>query len=251
MSAPPQRAFLSGRRIAWLAFAGVTLIAIVVLALRFVPVLGPTGTAWGYCDDLTHARYIDLYTSHFSTTLRAQISAAHFAAAEQLADHQAGIVATCDASPLNVVLAGNGAQVKVTEQRVHYDAVVTTLQLGGADWRITAFPDPAVAPFGIAQSFCDALATADYATAYGFFAPSITAQLTQARYVGVEGFADQTDGKVTACAITQLTLDLPNHTAATRAQVTRQNGPAGGADVAITLAQGATGAWQITTLPTA
>jgi hypothetical protein len=251
MSAPPSRAPLSGRRIAWLAFAGVALLALVALAIRFVPVLGPTGTAWGYCDDLTHARYADLYTAHFSANLQRQISQADFIAAETLADHQAGVVATCDASPLNVTLAGNSAQVHVTEQRVHYDAVVTTLQLGGSDWRIIAFPDPAIAPFGTAQRFCDALATGDYATAYSLFAPSITEQLTQDRYVSLEGFADQTNGKVTACAISQLTLDLHSQTASAHAQVTRQNGPVGGADVAITLAQNADGGWAITTLPTA
>jgi hypothetical protein len=251
MSAAPRRTSRSRRRIAWLAFVGVGLLTVVALAIRFVPVLGPTGTAWGYCDDLTHARYADLYQAHFSTDLRAQISQAHFVAAEQLADHQAGPVANCDASPLNIVLVHSGAQAKVTEQRVHFAAVVTTLQLGGGDWRITAFPDPAIVPFGTAQRFCDALAAGDYATAYGILAPAITAQLTQDRYVGLEHFADQTNGKVTACAITQLTLDLPNHAATVHAQVMRQNGPPGGADVAITLAQGDAGAWTISTLPTA
>ena len=251
MSAAPRRpAALPGRRIAWLVFGGLCLVAVVGVAVRFVPVLGPTGTSWGYCDDLTHARYADLYQQHFAAALRSQITQSDFIAAEQLADHQAGPVATCDASPLNISLSGNTAQAKVTEQRLRYAAVVTTLQLGGSDWRITAFPDPAIQPFGVAQRFCDALAQQDYATAYGLFAPNITGQLTQDRYAGVEGYADQTNGKITSCAITQLTVDLPNHAAAAHAQVQREHGPTGGADVQITLAQ-QSGAWFITTLPTA
>jgi hypothetical protein len=233
------------RRAAWLIFAALCVVALGALAWRFVPVIGPTSTAWGFCDDLTHQRYAALY-ARFTPTIRAQLSQATFTLAEQLADQQAGKVTQCDASPLNVSLTGGAATAQVAEHRAGGIAVVETLHLAGPHWQIATIPDPAVAPFAVAQGFCAALLAHDYAAAYRLLTPAITAQLSQANYVKLGQVADANEGPVTACAISQLALSKDNASATASARVQRQQA----AMVTIQLAQ-QNSAWAITNLPTA
>lgn len=236
---------IPSRRTAWLIFAALGVVALGALAWRFVPVIGPTGAAWGFCDDLTQQRYADLY-GRFTPTLRARLSQAAFIQAEQLADQQAGKVTQCDATPLNVSLTDGSASAQVAEHRAGGIAVVETLHLTGPTWQIAAIPDPAVAPFAVAQGFCAALLAHDYAAAYRLLTPAITAQLSQANYVKLGQVADANEGPVTACAITQLSLSQDDASATASAHVQRQQA----VTVAIQLAQ-QDSAWAITNLPTA
>ncbi len=235
----------TSRRTAWLVFAALCVLALGALAWRFVPVIGPTGAAWGFCDDLTQQRYADLY-GRFTPTIRNQISQATFILAEQLADQQAGKVTQCDATPLNVSLTSGSASAQVAEHRAGGIAVVETLHLIGPTWQLAALPDPAVAPFAVAQNFCAALLAHDYAAAYRLLTPAITAQLSQPNYVKLGQVADANEGPVAACAITQLALSHDDTTATATAHVQRQQA----APVTIQLAQQG-GAWAITNLPTA
>jgi len=116
----PRAAAASGsttpRRVVWSAVGALCLVALGALAWRFVPVIGPTGAAWGFCDDLTHQRYAELY-GRLAPALHAQVSGQAFMGAENLADAQAGKVTQCDASPLNVAVQGAGATAEIAEHR--------------------------------------------------------------------------------------------------------------------------------------
>lgn len=244
----PQVAANRSRRVAWLIFGGVVLLALAAGAWHFIPILGPMNAAQGYCDDLTHQRYADMYQQRLTAALRAQVSAQAFIGAEQLADEQAGVVTQCSPSPLAVTLNGGSAVAHVTAVRHGGLTIATDLHLNGASWQIAALPDPAIAPYGVVQQFCDALTAQHYDQAYQLLAPAITTSLTQTRYIALQQYADQTSGPVTTCAITQLALDATSATAT--AQVRRQHGPASGAGVQVQLGE-AGGVWLIGNLPTA
>lgn len=235
----------TSRRVVWIAVGVLCLVALGALAWRFVPIIGPTGAAWGFCDDLTRQRYADLY-GRLAPALHAQVSEQAFIGAEQLADAQAGKVTQCNASPLNVAMQGAGATADIAEHRAGGVSVVEHLRLSGPNWQIAVLPDPAVAPYATAFSFCAALLAHDYAAAYHLLTPNITGQLTQAKYVKLGGIADQQDGPVTACTISQLSLSTDGTNASAIAQVTRQRQ----SPVPIQLgAQNDT--WYITNLPSA
>jgi hypothetical protein len=244
VAAPPTT---NSRRTAWLIFGAVCLVALGGLAWRFVPTIGPYQTAAGYCDDLTHQRYTAIY-QRLGGNAQASVSQAIFTGAEQLADQQAGKVTQCSASPLNVSAQANDTQAQVTEQRQSGITIVATLHMVGSS--IATLPDPAIMPFAVAQRFCDALTTQDYASAYHLLSGTITGQLAQDRYVKLQQFADQTQGNVTTCTITQLDLAKDDTGATATAQVQRQHGAAGGTTTPIQLASSALG-WQITNLPSA
>jgi hypothetical protein len=233
------------RRVVWIAVGVLCLVALGALAWRFVPVIGPTGVAWGFCDDLTHQRYADVY-GRLASSLHAQVSEQAFTGAEQLADAQAGTVTQCDASPLNVAVQGAGATAEIAEHRASGVSVVEHLHLSGPNWQIAALPDPAVAPYATAFSFCTDLLAHDYASAYHLLTPNITGQLTQANYVKLGGIADQQDGPVTGCTISQLSLSADDTTASAVAQVMRQR------QSPVPIQLGAQGnMWYITNLPSA
>jgi hypothetical protein len=247
----PQRAAAiptNRRLIAWLIFGGIILLIVGTIAWRLVPTLGPMGTARGFCDDLTHQRYAALYEQRLAATTRALVSEEAFIGAEQLADTQAGTVAQCDVSPLSITVTGSTAEAHVTEHRRGGITVAADLRLSGAHWLITTLPDPAIAPFAVAQQFCVAVLTQQYTNAYALLSSSITVSLTQERYVALEQYADTTNGMVTGCAIQQLALTA--NAASATLQVQRQHGNPAGAMVQMQLAAH-NGAWQIANLPSA
>jgi hypothetical protein len=235
----------TSRRVVWIAVGVLCLMALGALAWRFVPIIGPTGAAWSFCDDLTHQRYADIY-GRLAAALHAQVSEQAFVDAEQLADAQAGKVTQCDASPLNVAMQGAGATAEIAEHRAEGVSVVAHLHLSGPSWQIAALPDPAVAPYATAFSFCTALLARNYAAAYRLLTPNITGQLPQANYVKLGGIADQQEGPVTVCTISQLTLSADDASASAIAQVTRQRP----SPVPILLGV-QNGTWYITNLPSA
>lgn len=235
------------RRVAWLVFGGICLIALGLAAWHFIPAIGPYQTAAGYCDDLTHQRYAAIY-QRLSSNVQAAVSQANFVGAEQLADQQASKVTQCSASLLTISMQGNGTQAQVTEQRRSGITIVATLHLAGS--RIAVLPDPAIMPFAVAQSFCNDLTAQDYAGAYHLLSDTITAQLAQDRYVKLQQYADQTQGPVTSCVITRLDLAKDDTSATVTAQVQRQHGASGGSAVQMQLAKTGTD-WQITNLPSA
>ena len=236
------------RQTAWVIFAAVVVVALGLAAWHFVPLLSPLGAAQGYCSDLTQQHYQQMYQQRLSATLRVQVSEQAFTGAEQLADQQAGRVMQCDTSLFATALDGNTAVAHVTERRASGITVATDLHLSGQNWQIVALPDPAIMPFAVAQQFCDALSGQLYDQAYHLLATAITASLTQDRYTALQQFADQTNGTVTTCTISQLALTT--NTATATVQVQRQHGPTGGMRVQIQLSPQA-GTWLITNLPTA
>ena len=236
------------RQTAWVIFGSVIVVVLALAAWRFGPILSPLGAAQGYCRDLTQQHYPALYQNRLSAALRTQVSAEAFTAAEQLADQQAGKVTQCDTSLLATTVDGSTAVAHVTERRAGGITVGTDLHLSSPNWQIVALPDPAVAPFVVAWQFCTALGGQHYDQAYQLLAPAITTSLTQTRYTALQQFADQTNGTITTCTISQLTLTATSATATV--QVQRQHGPTGGTQVQIQLGPQA-GAWLITNLPTA
>lgn len=227
----------------------VVLLALIAAGLmwRVIPALGPWQAARAYCDDLTHQRYAAIYQQRIGAALHTTIAQDEFVASQTLADQQAGSVRSCDVAPLTVTSTGTTALAQVTEQRVGGLAVRATLHLAGPDWRLAAWPDPALAPFAVAYRFCRALRQQDYPVAYHLFTTTITGQLNQADFTTFAQLADASSGPVDACAITHLTLD---HGAATAsAQMHRQHGADNGETDLIQLAQQADQSWQITNLP--
>ncbi len=239
----------SRRRLLTYVVIAVAGVLALIVGVRFVLTLGPMGAAQDFCAAAQRGDYAGIYARMFTTAAQAQSDSATFTAAERLADQQAGGVTGCDISPLRVDGGWGSAVVHLTEHRAHGVDVAVALQLSDAPWRITAIPDPAVFPLGVARAFCDDLTRQDYAAAYHLLAPSITAALTAENFTGAQQLFDQNGGAVDSCTVTALTLNSANTDAVVSVQVHRRQSGAGAIQIKITRQSGES--WRISSLPSA
>lgn len=231
---------------------GVVLVALFLaagggLAWRLVPAIGPYQAAQAVCAALLRGDYDAVYRQ-LGPAPQAQISAATFAAAERLADQQAGRVTQCDASLFGISWQGTTAVAQVTERRAGGATVALSLRLAGTPLRLVALPDAAALPYAVAAAWCAALTAQDYPAAYALLAPALTTALPEARFAAFARLADQNGGPVTACAVSQLALDAAGQRATATIAQTRQSDTAP-ASRPLSIARQATGIWQIATLP--
>lgn len=124
--------------LAGLALCGLAYVALVLSTPR-QPLITPVARA--ICADLTGQRYDDLYT-RLDPALRAQGTAAQFAASQRELDQIQGAVTAC--APTNSTVSGGTASLTFTLTRAgsHQPSQAhTSLTSDGSTWRITAYSD--------------------------------------------------------------------------------------------------------------
>lgn len=123
------------------ALAGLALCALAYVALTLFTPHQPdiTPAARAICADLTSQRYDDLYTQ-LDPALRAQGTAAQFAASQRELDQLKGSVTACSTASASV--SGSAASLTFTLTRARKPASAqATLTSDGGTWRITAYSD--------------------------------------------------------------------------------------------------------------
>lgn len=228
----PPAAPRKSRRGLWIALGIVA--AVLVLAgsggaFAFTQYFAPATALGTFCGHLKTQDYSAAY-NELSANLKSQFTADQFNQGSQTLDKIEGTVTSCTTaagSSYNYSFGSSTAAVTAVIKRTTAGDLqgVVHLKNEQGGWKVdgldTSLLGINLGALATASSFCAALQTQNYATAYGLLGSALTLKLTQQDFAQGAQLHDQIDGNVSSCSLNSIASGADDNSASLSVSVTR------------------------------
>lgn len=211
----------------------------------------PMRAANAFCADLTAQDYTAAY-DYFSAGLRRQLSSTQFPAIAKTLDAIEGRATSCRADgQYHYSLGDSTASLRLALSRSKQGTLTGPLRLvherGG--WKVDTLDDQLLGvnlgALSAAESYCAALQSQDYATAYKELDAKLQKATSQATYTAQAQAHAQVDGAIQSCTLTALGHGNTSAAASFTVSLVRAHLGARSGVVGFTATQGA---WRVTSV---
>lgn len=210
MEQPRRKRSLKGL---WIGLAIVLLLLVLAgggVVFAVAQLAAPATAAVTFCNDLKTQNYTTAYQL-LSTNLKGQFTQTQFSAGAQALDSVEGPVTSCKQAAGSKVYSysfgANTATLVAVITRSKQGDLSGTIHLKSenGNWRVDALDTSLLganlASLQTVQTFCTAMASKDYTTAYNALGSVAHTQLTAAQFQAQAQLHDEIDGAVTGCTL--------------------------------------------------